>query len=634
MTDINQSSWSETDASNNSTAPAGWPEGMAPSTVNDAARANMGAIKRWYDRINATATSGGSANTQTISYSVAATALVTGDMFSFKAGFTNSGATTLNIDSLGAKNVLYKGGALTGGEIVANQYFTVIYDGTSFNLVRRSNNIEITSGTSGGIPYFSSTTALASSSLLAANAIVIGGGAGTAPSTEADWTVASHVLKGNFNSGSLPSAPTGTVIQIGNANSTATNATIDSFTATSGVLLRRSAGTAASPSAIQSGDAIGQLVGSGYGSSTYSSAADSAKIYFQATQTWTDAHRGEQIIFSTTANNGSTASDQMQLSQDGGLVLPAGGAVSQGSGTVNAANGLYVNGVAVIAHADWTVASNTLTGNFNGASPPAKLTGTILQLNGGDSNDNIVLNEAYANIPTIAMRRADGTGASPSAIQSGDVIGRFGAYGYGSTGYSSAARARIDFVANQTWTDSNQGTKVQILGLANNTTSPMLALATFAPAGSTLTATNTNDDAASGYYGEEMHSSVLVASAVSLTSGAITNVTSLALTAGDWEVSGSVAFKDSTVTSSTLHQAAISTGSGTFPTVGSGNNYTSVAHASLNGGSDIGDTSFVLPVGPTRISLSANTTYYLNANEAFGGGTTKAYGYMHARRAR
>jgi len=40
-----------------------------------------------------------------------------------------------------------------------------------------------TTGTSGGIPYFSSTSALSSSALLTASQLIIGGGAGTAPST-------------------------------------------------------------------------------------------------------------------------------------------------------------------------------------------------------------------------------------------------------------------------------------------------------------------------------------------------------------------------------------------------------------------------------------------------------------------
>ena len=41
----------------------------------------------------------------------------------------------------------------------------------------------ITSGTSGGVPYFSASNTIASSAALAANALVVGGGAGVAPST-------------------------------------------------------------------------------------------------------------------------------------------------------------------------------------------------------------------------------------------------------------------------------------------------------------------------------------------------------------------------------------------------------------------------------------------------------------------
>lgn len=41
--------WSTTPASNNSTPPEGWPEGMAPSKVNDTARQNMAYIREWYE---------------------------------------------------------------------------------------------------------------------------------------------------------------------------------------------------------------------------------------------------------------------------------------------------------------------------------------------------------------------------------------------------------------------------------------------------------------------------------------------------------------------------------------------------------------------------------------------------------
>lgn len=41
-------SWSTTPASNNSAPPNGWPEGMAPSAVNDCARQMMADIATWY----------------------------------------------------------------------------------------------------------------------------------------------------------------------------------------------------------------------------------------------------------------------------------------------------------------------------------------------------------------------------------------------------------------------------------------------------------------------------------------------------------------------------------------------------------------------------------------------------------
>lgn len=60
-------------------------------------------------------------------------------------------------------------------------YLTSLTLGT--DLAVADGGTGLSSGTSGGIPYFSSATAMASSAALAANAIVIGGGAGVAPST-------------------------------------------------------------------------------------------------------------------------------------------------------------------------------------------------------------------------------------------------------------------------------------------------------------------------------------------------------------------------------------------------------------------------------------------------------------------
>lgn len=55
--------------------------------------------------------------------------------------------------------------------------------GVTFPIGVNNGGIGITSGTSGGMLYFDTTTSLASTGLLAANALVVGGGAGIAPST-------------------------------------------------------------------------------------------------------------------------------------------------------------------------------------------------------------------------------------------------------------------------------------------------------------------------------------------------------------------------------------------------------------------------------------------------------------------
>lgn len=136
MSDIQ--TWSNTAASNNATPPNGFPEGMAPSTVNDAARELMAAVSRYRSDTDGVNTSSGT-NTITLAASRTMTAYAQGDLYTFKAGGTNTGATTLNVDSLGAKDVQFNGAACTGGEIVSGLMYTVVYDGTQFQLLNASS---------------------------------------------------------------------------------------------------------------------------------------------------------------------------------------------------------------------------------------------------------------------------------------------------------------------------------------------------------------------------------------------------------------------------------------------------------------------------------------------------------------
>src|SRR5262245_13163892 len=101
MVDIPNSAWSQVDSSNTATPPSGWPEAMATSGVNDAGRAMMGAIKRWY-AWSTPALTGGSSTAYTLTYSVAPGALVNGMVHMVQFHVANGAAPTLNINALGA----------------------------------------------------------------------------------------------------------------------------------------------------------------------------------------------------------------------------------------------------------------------------------------------------------------------------------------------------------------------------------------------------------------------------------------------------------------------------------------------------------------------------------------------------
>jgi hypothetical protein len=60
----------------------------------------------------------------------------------------------------------------------------------------------------------------------------------------------------------------------------------------------------------------------------------------------------------------------------------------------------------------------------------------------------------------FAGRAARGTVGSPSALQIGDEITNLSAWGYGSTGYSAAARGYVSIFAAENWTDTAQGTHI------------------------------------------------------------------------------------------------------------------------------------------------------------------------------
>lgn len=134
-------------------------------------------------------------------YSTSASALTAGTLPTAAGG---TGLTTFTA----ANYVLYStsASALTAGTL------PVAAGGTG-----------ITSGTSGGVPYFSGSTTVASSAALAANALVVGGGAGAAPSTITTGTGVTTAL--GVNTGSA-----GAFVVNGGALGTPSSGTLSSCT--------------------------------------------------------------------------------------------------------------------------------------------------------------------------------------------------------------------------------------------------------------------------------------------------------------------------------------------------------------------------------------------------------------------
>lgn len=114
-------SYSTTAANNNSAAPNGAPEGMAASAVNDTIRQIMTdiAVEAQKNAVKVLASVAGT-NTITGSMTPDLTAYSAGMLVVFTPANTNTGAVTLNIDSLGALDVFKPdGSALVAGELVA-----------------------------------------------------------------------------------------------------------------------------------------------------------------------------------------------------------------------------------------------------------------------------------------------------------------------------------------------------------------------------------------------------------------------------------------------------------------------------------------------------------------------------------
>ena len=94
-------------------------------------------------------TAGGTADALTLTPSPTHTIYAAGKMLRFIAASTNTGAATVNVSALGAKNIYNNGAALAAGAIETGKIYEIVYDGTQFNLNRWFNPSGIFAALSG-----------------------------------------------------------------------------------------------------------------------------------------------------------------------------------------------------------------------------------------------------------------------------------------------------------------------------------------------------------------------------------------------------------------------------------------------------------------------------------------------------
>lgn len=138
-----------------------------------------------------------------------------------------------------------------------------------------------------------------------------------------------------------------------------------------------------------------------------------------------------------------------------------------------------------------------------------------------------------------------------------------------------------------------------------------------------LKGNNTNTAPPSGFLGEQIRSAIASGSPVSISNNTATNITSISLTAGIWDVSCIMNLSNVTITG-TSSEVSISTTSATRGTLGD-----SISSSPFFGNSG---SAYSLVVPSYRVTLSTTTSVFLVGFALYTVGSLTAYGRISATR--
>jgi hypothetical protein len=256
-------------------------------------------------------------------------------------------------------------------------------------------------------------------------------------------------------------------------------------------------------------------------------------------------------------------------------------------------------------------ALTTTVGKVNGVTyPVSPTTNTVPVVTGANT-----VTYQQVNTAQIANNAITATQLTNNTVGNAQIRQSTGLSVVGNTGTATANVADIT------------GTTRQVLAVNTGGTGLIFAQ----PRGDQLLGTNTNDNATAGNVGEYISSTIVSGSAAALTTGTPINVTSISLTAGDWDVWGANYFIPTNTTSITFYSTFLTTTSGSTVTSSPGGFWeiTQPAEVPASTSSFGGMTA-----GPIRFSLSTTTTIFLVAQANFTASTLSVFGAIQARRVR
>ena len=240
-------------------------------------------------------------------------------------------------------------------------------------------------GTSGGVPYFSSTSTWASSALLTANGVMLGGGAGGAPSVTAADSTTTHALFATAGAPAFRAIGTGDIPTL-NQSTTGTAANVTGIVAlANGGTNATTQGTALTnimPTPTRAGDVVYynganwvSLAGNNSGTNFLQETSSGVPSWVAAASCGTCVTSAAALTSNALVIGGGlqASSTLASLGNSGAPLLSAGAGSPPAFGALNLAGGSTVlTGILPIANGGTgsgsTVAAHTFFGNNTGSS--------------------------------------------------------------------------------------------------------------------------------------------------------------------------------------------------------------------------------------------------------------------------